>query len=211
MTASLIIAVDGPAASGKGTIAKALARHYSLPHLDTGALYRAVAVAVIADGCDPANAGRAAALAENFPDSLLADPQLRSRQAGALASVVSAHPEVRAALLQRQRHFAVQPGGAVLDGRDVGTVIAPDATAKLFVTADVAERARRRTLELTGRGEPSDQAAILADLKARDARDSSRASAPLKVAPDAVVIDTTALGIEEAIAAAIAAVDRAIA
>jgi|TARA_R100000501_G_scaffold14680_1_gene26557 cytidylate kinase len=210
MTASLIIAVDGPAASGKGTIAKALARHYSLPHLDTGALYRAVAVAVIADGCDPANAGRAAALAENFPDSLLADPQLRSRQAGALASVVSAHPEVRAALLQRQRHFAAQPGGAVLDGRDVGTVIAPDATAKLFVTADVAERARRRTLELTGRGEPSDQAAILADLEARDARDSSRASAPLKVAPDAVVIDTTGLGIEDAIAAAIAAVDKAI-
>ncbi|SFR84885.1 (d)CMP kinase [Sphingomonas jatrophae] len=202
----MIIAVDGPAASGKGTIARALALHYALPHLDTGLLYRAVAITVLrADGdpADPADALAACA----FDDLLLGDPELRSEKAGAAASVVSAHPAVRAALVDRQRRFAGQPSGAILDGRDIGTVIAPEAAAKLFVTADPQVRATRRHAELAGRGASPGLDAVLADIRARDERDSARAAAPLRMADDAVLIDTTDLNVAEAVAAAIAAVE----
>ncbi len=201
----VIIAVDGPAASGKGTIARALARHYGLPHLDTGLLYRAVGVAMRRADLDPADADAAADIAGRFPDDLLQDADLRSRDAGNLASIVSAHPGVRAALLARQRSFAARSGGAVLDGRDIGTVIAPNADAKLYVTADVRERARRRARELAG----VDVAVIEADLIARDERDTARAAAPLAIASDAFVLDTTCLGVEEAIDAALKAVEAA--
>lgn len=201
----MIIAVDGPTASGKGTIAKALAAHFGLPHLDTGLLYRAVGRQVQFNGGDPDSAEDALA-ACTFPDSLLDDEILRSEEVGGLASRVSIHPAVRQALFQRQRAFALQPGGAVLDGRDIGTVIAPDAEVKLFVTASVAERARRRWLELQGRGIEAPLAAIERDIAARDARDMGRKDAPLMAAPDALVLDTTHFGRDEAIEAAIEAV-----
>ncbi|MCW2337387.1 cytidylate kinase [Sphingobium sp. B2D3A] len=202
----MIIAVDGPAASGKGTIARALARHYGLPHLDTGLLYRAVGVTVARQGGDADNPADAAAACA-FPDSLLADPALRSEEAGPLASRVSRHPQVRAALLERQRAFAAQPGGAVLDGRDIGTVIAPDADAKLFVTASLAVRAQRRHAELTAHGHPVALEALSADLAERDARDMQRADAPLKQAQDADLLDTSNLSIDAAVQHAIALVD----
>lgn len=204
----MIIAVDGPAASGKGTIAKALARHYGLPHLDTGLLYRAVAATVRLRGLDPRNEADALAACD-FADLMLADQTLRDDEIGSLASIVSAHPAVRAALLDRQRRFAAQPGGAVLDGRDIGTVIAPDADAKLFVTARPEVRAARRHAELTGRGDPTLYATVLADIRARDERDSSRSAAPLVCAVDAVLVDTSELTIETSVAAAIAVVERA--
>ncbi|MCW2350958.1 MULTISPECIES: (d)CMP kinase [Sphingobium] len=202
----MIIAVDGPAASGKGTIARALARHYGLPHLDTGLLYRAVGMTVARQGGDADNPADAAAACA-FPDSLLADPALRSEEAGPLASRVSRHPQVRAALLERQRAFAAQPGGAVLDGRDIGTVIAPDADAKLFVTASLAVRAQRRHAELTAHGHPVALEALSADLAERDARDMQRADAPLKQAQDADLLDTSNLSIDAAVQHAIALVD----
>lgn len=204
----MIIAVDGPTASGKGTIAKALAAHFGVPHLDTGLLYRAVGRQVaLNDGNpdDPADALAACA----FPDALLDDPVLRDEATGGLASRVSIHPSVRAALFERQRAFATQPGGAVLDGRDIGTVIAPDADAKLFVTASVDARAHRRWSEMIGRlgaDAAPPLAAIAADLAARDARDTQRADAPLKPATDAVLIDTSGMDVNAAIAAAIGAV-----
>jgi cytidylate kinase len=200
----VIIAVDGPTASGKGTIAKALAAHFGLPHLDTGLLYRAVGQQVQLNGSDPDNPADALA-AGAFPDSLLDDDILRSEVVGGLASRVSIHPQVRQALYERQRAFALQSGGAVLDGRDIGTVIAPDAEVKLFVTASVAERARRRWLELQGRGIVAPRAAIERDIAARDARDINRANAPLLAAPDALMIDTTHLGRDQTIDAAIEA------
>lgn len=206
----MIIAVDGPAASGKGTIAKALARHYGLPCLDTGLLYRAVGLSVLKRGGDPDIKADALAACD-FGDEILADPALRSEAVGSLASRVSVHQAVRDALIARQRDFATQPGGAILDGRDIGTVIAPEASAKLFVTASPEERARRRFRELVGRGEIGDDAAgydsVLADIQRRDARDSGRADAPLLVAADAVVLDTTTLDIAAAFAAALAAVE----
>lgn len=202
----MIIAVDGPTASGKGTIARALAAHFGLPHLDTGLLYRAVGRQVALRGGDPDNAADALAAAQ-FPEELLSDPALRSEAYGGLASQVSVHGALRAALLERQRAFAGQPGGAVLDGRDIGTVIAPHAQAKLFVTASVAARAHRRWLEMQQRGEDTAREAIEADLAARDARDAARTEAPLRQASDAMLLDTSALGPEEAIAAAIALVD----
>lgn len=201
----MIIAVDGPTASGKGTIAKALAAHFGLPHLDTGLLYRAVGRQVALDGGDPDNPADALA-ACGFADSLLDDEVLRSEEVGGLASRVSVHPQVRRALYERQRAFATQPGGAVLDGRDIGTVIAPEAEVKLFVTASVAERARRRWLEMQGQGREVELAAIEADIAARDARDMNRADAPLVAAPDALVLDTTFCNREQAIEAAIEAV-----
>ena len=201
----MIIAVDGPTASGKGTIAKALAAHFGLPHLDTGLLYRAVGRQVQLSGGDPDDAEDALAACD-FPDSLLADEILRSEIVGGLASRVSIHPEVRQALYERQRAFALQPGGAVLDGRDIGTVIAPDADVKLFVTASVQERARRRWLEMQTRGIEAAPAAIERDLAARDARDMGRKDAPLVAAPDALVLDTTHFDREQAIEAAIEAV-----
>ena len=202
----MIIAVDGPTASGKGTIAKALAAHFGLPHLDTGLLYRAVGRQVALNGGnpdDPADALVACA----FPDSLLDDPELRSEASGGLASRVSVHPGVRQALYERQRAFATQPGGAVLDGRDIGTVIAPEAQAKLFVVASVPARAERRFKEMQAAGKAVSLAEISADLEARDKRDRERAEAPLVAADDAVLLDTSDLGREAAIAAAIAIVE----
>ena len=205
----MIIAVDGPAASGKGTIARALAAHYGLPHLDTGLLYRAVGIGVLRAGGDPSHADDALA-ARGFSDAMLHDPQLKSEAAGKAASLVSAHPAVRAALLERQRAFAGQAGGAVLDGRDIGTVIAPGADAKLFVTASSEVRAERRYRELTGMGLAVELAHVLGDIKARDERDSARAAAPLRMADDAHLLDTSALGVEAAVAAAIALVEHAV-
>jgi cytidylate kinase len=203
----MIIAVDGPTASGKGTIAKALARHYGLPHLDTGLLYRAVGRQTVLNGGNPDDAAQALAACA-FPDSLLADPELRSEATGGLASRVSVHPGVRQALYERQRAFALQPSGAVLDGRDIGTVIAPEAPAKLFVIASVAARAQRRFLEMQAQDRAVALAEIEADLEARDRRDRERAEAPLRAASDAVTLDTSALGRDEAIAAAVALVER---
>ncbi|MBK9010456.1 d(CMP) kinase [Novosphingobium sp.] len=198
----MIIAVDGPTASGKGTIARALAAHFGLPHLDTGLLYRAVGRQVAQNGGDPDSPADALA-ACGFPDSLLDDPELRSEASGGLASRVSVHPAVRRALYERQRAFATQPGGAVLDGRDIGTVIAPEAAVKLFVVASVPARAERRFLEMQQAGRPVSLAEISADLEARDLRDRTRAEAPLLAAPDAVLLDTSDLGKEAAIATAI--------
>ncbi|QPD00259.1 (d)CMP kinase [Qipengyuania soli] len=205
----MIIAVDGPTASGKGTIAKALAAHFGLPHLDTGLLYRAVGRQVFLDGGDPGNGGDALA-ATSFPDSLLDDPHLRTEETGGLASRVSVHPSVRQALYERQRQFALQEGGAVLDGRDIGTVIAPEAEVKLFVTASVAARAKRRFLEMQQRGVKVTLAEIEDDLRRRDERDTNRAVAPLVPAADAHVIDTSALDRDAAIAAAISVVEKAL-
>jgi len=205
----MIIAVDGPTASGKGTVARALAAHFGLPHLDTGLLYRAVGRQVFLDGGDPDDAGDALA-ATTFSDGLLLDPEMRSEGTGGLASRVSVHASVRQALYERQRAFATQPSGAVLDGRDIGTVIAPDADVKLFVTASVEARALRRWREMQARGEPHTLAEIEADLRRRDERDRTRAEAPLRAAEDAVVLDTSDLGPEEAIEAAIAATEERI-
>lgn len=205
----MIIAVDGPTASGKGTIAKALAAHFDLPHLDTGLLYRAVGYQTVADGGDPDIASDALA-ACNFRDDLLRSSALRSEETGGLASRVSVHPEVRQALYERQRAFAEQPGGAVLDGRDIGTVIAPEADVKLFVTASVQARAMRRWLEMTGREIDIPLMEIEQDIVRRDDRDIKRKDAPLKAAPDAYVLDTTELDKEQAIDAAIEAVEAAL-
>lgn len=202
----MIIAVDGPAASGKGTIARALAAHYGLPHLDTGLLYRAVGLSVVRAGGDPACEADAVPACD-FPGSLLADPALKSEEAAAAASIVSALPAVRAALLARQRAFAAQPGGAVLDGRDIGTVIAPQADAKLFVQASPAVRARRRHGELRAAGMTVSLEHVLADIAERDRRDSERATAPLVRAADAALLDTSDLGIEAAINRAISLVE----
>ena len=203
----MIIAVDGPTASGKGTIAKALAAHFGLPHLDTGLLYRAVGRQVVLDGGNPDDPTDAEAACA-FPDSLLDDPALRSEESGGLASRVSIHPGVRRALYERQRAFATRPGGAVLDGRDIGTVIAPEAAAKLFVTASVEARAQRRFLEMRERREDVTLEEIAADLRERDERDRTRATAPLIAAEDAVMLDTSAMNREEAVSAAIRIVNE---
>ncbi len=205
----MIIAVDGPTASGKGTIAKALAAHFGLPHLDTGLLYRAVGWHCAALGGDPDNEADALRGCD-FPDALLDNPALRLETTGSLASRASVHPAVRAALLARQRAFADQPGGAVLDGRDIGTVIAPHADVKLFITASAEERARRRHADMLAHGSDVGFDAILADIRARDDRDSARATAPLVAAADAIVIDTSRLDRDAAISAAIAAADAAL-
>ena len=199
----MIIAVDGPTASGKGTIARALAAHFGLPVLDTGLLYRAVGYQTQLNHGDPDHAADALAACD-FPDSLLDDPALRYESTGSLASRASVHPAVRAALFQRQVDFANQPGGAVLDGRDIGTVIAPHADAKLFVTASAEERARRRHAEMQARGVDVSYDAVLADIHARDARDTGRADAPLLRAADAMLLDNTNLDQDAAIGAAIA-------
>ena len=204
----MIIAVDGPTASGKGTIASAIAAHFGLPHLDTGLLYRAVGRQVQLAGSDPDSQADALAAAD-FPDSLLSDPELRSEAIGGFASRVSIHPQVRAALLERQRAFAQQAGGAVLDGRDIGTVICPDADVKLFVTASLDARADRRFGEMQSQGREISRDEIRAQIERRDERDMNRKDAPLKPAPDAFVLDTTALGKDAAIAAAIEAVEQA--
>lgn len=206
----MIIAVDGPTASGKGTIAKALAAHFGLPHLDTGLLYRAVGRQVFLAGGNPDDAADALAACA-FDDALLEDPDLRTEASGGYASRVSVHPAVRAALLARQQAFAAQPGGAVLDGRDIATVIAPHADAKLFVTASVAARAMRRWAEMKQLGQNVDRAAIEADLELRDERDRNRAQAPLRQAEGAVLLDTSRLTREMAVATAIALVEKQVA
>ena len=203
----MIIAVDGPAASGKGTIAKALAAHYGLPHLDTGLLYRAVGISVLRAGGDPSDEGEAFHACA-FDEAMLTDPGLKSEAAGRAASIVSAHPSVRASLLERQRDFARQAGGAVLDGRDIGTVIAPEAQAKLFVTASPEVRARRRFEELERMGLIVTYDHVLGDIRARDERDSGRGIAPLKQAEDALLLDTSALDVEAAVATAIDLVEQ---
>ncbi|MBC7506828.1 MAG: (d)CMP kinase [Sandarakinorhabdus sp.] len=209
-TPPLIIAVDGPAASGKGTIARALARRYGLPHLDTGKLYRATGLSVRLAGQAPEDAAAAAWAAQHLDPELLDDPDLMSSDNAQAASIVSAHPAVRIALLAVQRAFAVQPGGAVLDGRDIGTIIAPEASAKLFATATPLVRAQRRHAELARSGDARDLATVLADIEARDARDSGRATAPLVRAADAALLDTSKLAIDAAVHRAIALVESAI-
>jgi cytidylate kinase len=206
----MIIAIDGPAASGKGTLAQRIALRYGLPHLDTGMLYRAVARDVLARGQsldDPA-AGEAAARA--LDHATLTDKGLRGRNMSEAASIIAAHPAVRAALLDMQKAFAARPQGAVLEGRDIGTVVCPGADIKLFVTAELEERARRRYLELTQRGEDVTEEAVLEDLRKRDERDKSRAVSPLRMAPDAHLLDTTKLDIEAAFFAAVRLIDAAI-
>ena len=202
----MIIAVDGPAASGKGTIAKALARHYGLPCLDTGLLYRAVGLSVLKRGGDPDIKADALAACD-FGDEILADPALRSEAVGSLASRGSVHQAVRDALIARQRDFATQPGGAILDGRDIGTVIAPDADAKIFVTASVHVRAERRYKDSLAQGGQPDMDSLIADIQARDTRDMSRDHAPLKIADGADLLDTSDLTIDAAVQRAIALVD----
>ena len=207
---TLVIAVDGPAASGKGTIARALARHFGLPHMDTGMLYRAVALNLWRWGGDPGNEFEALRACHELgfdPD----DPELRSEPVSRIASAISAYAGVRAALLERQQDFAGQSGGSVLDGRDIGTVIAPDADVKLFVTATPEIRARRRMGELMARGMPSHYEDVLADIRSRDARDSHRDVAPLKPADDAILLDTTELDVDAAIAEAIRLVEERLA
>jgi cytidylate kinase len=206
-----VIAVDGPAASGKGTIAKALAAHFGVPHLDTGGLYRGVALAAIRAGVALDDADGLAALAAGLRAAILLDPALRTREMADAASRVSAVPPVRRALLAMQRDFARQPGGAVLDGRDIGTVIVPQADAKLFVTAAPDVRAGRRYRELAAAGLPVTEAAILADIRARDARDSGRADAPLRRAEDAALLDTSEMDIAAAVETAIGLVSRRLA
>jgi cytidylate kinase len=198
----VIIAIDGPAASGKGTIAKRLAAHYGFKHLDSGLLYRGVGMAVMVEGRLDDRAAAIAA-AQAYDPARFPEDDLKSDAVAKAASIVAAIPEVRAALIALQRSFAASKPGAVIDGRDIGTVIAPDAEAKIYVTATPEERARRRFLELRGRGETVDDAADLADIRARDDRDMNRAVAPLKRAPDAVLLDTTHLGIDPAVRAAI--------
>jgi CMP/dCMP kinase len=203
----LILAIDGPAASGKGTLAKRLAAHYGLPHLDTGLLYRATARAVLDAGASLRDADAAAQAARGLATGTIDEMRLRGAEMGEAASVVAAMPAVRGALVDLQRRFAAQPGGAVLDGRDIGTVICPDANVKLFVTATPTVRAARRHKELAQKPDAPDFDTVLADIRRRDARDSGRPDAPLRAAPDAVILDTSAMGIDEAVASAISVIE----
>ncbi|CAN5151666.1 (d)CMP kinase [soil metagenome] len=199
----MIIAIDGPAASGKGTLGKRLAHHYGYRHLDTGVIYRAVAQALLEAGADLTNEALAVAAALELDPEKFGNPVLKTQKVGEAASVVSAIPKVREALINFQRQFAADPPGAVLDGRDIGTVICPDADVKIFVVADPRIRAHRRTLEALARGEQADEAAVLADILKRDERDRNRAAAPLKAALDAVLLDNSQLDIESGVRAAI--------
>lgn len=205
----MIIAVDGPAASGKGTLARRIAAHFDIAHLDTGALYRAVARDVMAAGSPVDDASAAARAAASIDANTLDDPALRTRGTGEAASIVAQFPAVRAALLEFQRKFAGQPRGAVLDGRDIGTIVCPQADAKIYVIAAVEERAKRRWKELSADGSDSTYDSILADLVKRDARDRQRDEAPLKPASDAHLLDTTNLDIEAAFKAAVELIDAA--
>jgi len=207
----MIIAIDGPAASGKGTLARRLADHFGLPHLDTGLLYRATAAALIHADRDLHDVPAAVAAARGLSLTEFGEDELRGRAMGEAASIVAAMPEVRASLVRLQRDFAAKPGGAVLDGRDIGTVICPQAEVKIFVTASAATRAQRRALELVRRGEKADYAAVLQDIVKRDERDASRRDAPMAAASDAVKLDTTYLSIDGAFEAAVAIVEKGIA
>ena len=199
----MIIAIDGPAASGKGTLAKRLAAHYGFRHLDTGVIYRALAHALLNAGVNLQDEAAAVRAAQAIDPGTFDDPALKSQKVGTAASVVSAIPRVREVLVEFQRRFAAAPPGAVLDGRDIGTVICPDAEVKIYVVADPKIRARRRTLEARGRGEEADEAVILADILARDERDQNRPVAPLKPAKDAYLLDNSNLDIEGGVRAAI--------
>ncbi|TDR85512.1 (d)CMP kinase [Enterovirga rhinocerotis] len=199
----MVIAIDGPAASGKGTLARRIAAHLGRPHLDTGLLYRAVALALLDRGLPLTDSAGAARIAEALDVATLEEDRLRSREIGEAASLVSVHPGVRGALLDLQRRFAAQPGGAVLDGRDIGTVVCPEAEVKIYVTASPEERARRRFRELAGRGEPTTFDDILADILRRDTRDSERSAAPMRPAADARHLDTTSLDADAAFARAL--------
>ena len=203
----MIIAIDGPAASGKGTLARRLAAHYGLPHLDTGLLYRATAAALLDHGRDLRDINAAVAAARGLALTDFDEERLRRREMGEAASIVAALPQVREALIAAQRGFAERSSGAVLDGRDIGTVICPTADVKIFVVASPEARAQRRALELAARGEKFDYAAILNEILKRDARDSERDAAPLKPAADAILLDTTRLSIEAAFEAARRIVD----
>lgn len=205
----MIIAIDGPAGAGKGTLSKALAAHLGYPHLDTGALYRATALSVLRAGGNPEDPATAEAAARSLDTAVLDSPDLRTAEVGAASSQVAAIPAVRAALLDFQRDFARRPPGAVLDGRDVGTVVVPDAEVKLFVSASAAVRATRRHQELQERGEPSIYARVLADIEARDARDAGRADAPMRKAEDAIEIDTSDLSPSEVFTRALAVIEAA--
>lgn len=205
----MMIAIDGPAASGKGTLARLLAIHYGLRHLDTGLTYRAVAAALLDTGRSLDDVGNAVAEAERLELTGLDRDRLSAEHLGEGASRVAVLPEVRAALVKLQRAFALEPPGAVLDGRDIGTVVLPDADVKLYVTADLPARAKRRTAEIGARGALPDYESVLADLKRRDARDAGRAVAPLKTAEDAYLLDTTGMDIETAFRAAVDIVERA--
>jgi cytidylate kinase len=196
----MIIAIDGPAASGKGTLARRLAEHYGLPHLDTGLLYRATAASLLNADRDLRDVDAAVAAARGLSLTEFDEARLRGREMGEAASIVAALPEVRAALVEAQRNFALRPGGAVLDGRDIGTVICPQADVKIFVTASPEARAQRRALELAQRGDKADYAAILADIAKRDARDSERSEAPLRAAADVTRLDTTRMSVDAAFA-----------
>ena len=206
---NFVIAIDGPAASGKGTLGKRIAAYYGLAHLDTGKLYRAVARDTLAMGQSPADAGAALIAAQALDLTTLGDPFLMDGRLGEAASIVARHPAVRQALLAYQRAFARRKPGAVLDGRDIGTVICPDADVKLFVTAAPEERARRRYRELHEAGNGISEAEVLADIRRRDDRDKNRAAAPLVQAEDAVLLDTTNLDIDAAFKAAIDLIDAA--
>jgi CMP/dCMP kinase len=205
----MIIAIDGPAASGKGTLGKKLSAHYGLRHLDTGLLYRAVAQALLDAGHKADDRVRAVAAAKSIDPDGFDEAALKRYEVGEAASIVSAIPEVRAALFSFQQKFAASPPGAVLDGRDIGTVICPDADVKIFVTASPEVRAHRRAIELRGRGENVTEADVLADILRRDERDRSRSAAPLAQAPDAHLLDTTYLDIDAAFRAAVAIVEAA--
>jgi CMP/dCMP kinase len=205
----MIVAIDGPAASGKGTLARKLAAHLGLPHLDTGLLYRATARALMEQGCGLGDKEAATAAARGLALTDFDEDALRGREMAEAASIVAAIPEVRAALIDLQRAFARRPGGAVLDGRDIGTVICPQADVKIFVTASPQVRAQRRTLEFRRSGVMVNEAEILADIQRRDERDTNRAVAPLRPADDAHLLDTTSLDIEGAFEAAVAIVERA--
>jgi cytidylate kinase len=206
----MIIAIDGPAASGKGTLAKRIAEHFGFPCLDTGLLYRAVAREVLARGASLEAEDVAAAVARTLDSGALADPRLRLPGVGEAASTVARIPAVRKALLDYQRDFARRPPGAVLDGRDIGTVVCPDADVKIFITADLDVRARRRYFELRAQGEPVTFENVLALIRRRDERDSGRASAPLRRADDAILLDTTNLDIDAAVDAAVGLIKRKI-
>jgi cytidylate kinase len=205
----MIIAIDGPAASGKGTVAKRIAVHYGLRHLDTGALYRAVARDTLAQGADLSDAAAAALAASRLDVATLEDPALRTAGVGEAASQVARYPEVRAVLLAYQRTFAHEGSGAVIDGRDIGTVICPEADVKLFVTASPEIRARRRFLELSQGGIATTETEVLADIRARDERDRTRGASPLRQAEDAVLLDTSNLAIDAAFRTALDLIEAA--
>lgn len=213
MSGSVVIAIDGPAASGKGTLARKLARHYGYAYLDTGSLYRAVGQAVLAAGGDPNDDEAALAAAEALDIAHIDEKAIRTREAGEAASIVAVKPAVRAAILDFQRNFAASPpggeGGAVLDGRDIGTVVCPDARVKIFVTASPEIRAHRRWLELNSSGVEVSEAQILEDVRERDRRDAERTASPMKPAADAYLLDTSDLSIEAAFDAAVAIIDKA--